>query len=65
MEKVWEKIGDEEVFQKAYEKQIPIKPIKKPNAFLCSTCQRIIWRQDAFCSNCGQAIKWKDEENDT
>lgn len=57
---------------KALEKQIPKKPIckiyKSDNIYLgtsesyfCPTCNNgLIWINDKYCKDCGQALNWSD-----
>ena len=45
----------------ALEKQIPKKPSETDKA-LCICCACVVKRDERFCKNCGQALKWRDTE---
>ncbi len=48
----------------ATKKQIPTKPINSfiKNGQICPSCQEYTERASKYCSHCGQALKWSDEE---
>ena len=46
---------------KALEKQIPKKPSETDKA-RCIHCGCVVKRDERFCKNCGQALKWRDSE---
>ena len=54
--------------KEALEKQIPKKPLDKTKSMddygYCPNCRKIIddYNDFNFCSTCGQAIDWSDEE---
>ena len=45
----------------ALEKQIPKKPSETDKA-RCIHCGCVVKRDERFCKNCGQALKWRDSE---
>lgn len=45
----------------AIEKQIPKKPSETDKA-RCICCACVVKRDERFCKNCGQALKWRDSE---
>ena len=45
----------------ALEKQIPKKPSETDKA-RCIHCACVVKRDERFCKNCGQALKWRDNE---
>lgn len=55
---------DFEWLEKAKEglkKQIPKKPSETDKA-RCICCACVVKRDERFCKNCGQALKWRDTE---
>lgn len=61
--------GQKEVMQvtiEALEKQIPKKPIqispKRHPYFVCPKCMEQISTNQPYCDECGQALKWGDED---
>ncbi len=69
--------GDHSEFIKvsidALEKQIPKKPYKDDEVYRCRVCDTAVeyevkvgwfygYYRDSFCSECGQAIDWSEEE---
>lgn len=66
----WEEMLEvRDIAIEALEKQIPKKPINKENNYqrnigLCPCCKEIIddWEDYKYCSECGQAIDWGEEE---
>ena len=34
-------------------KQIPARPMRRLNDYICKECYRIVYRADNFCSRCG------------
>ena len=46
----------------ALEKQIPKKPYWEYGVWHCKSCGLDVFRDDAFCPICGQAIDWEDDE---
>lgn len=42
-------------------KQEPIEPIyqERSEEYVCQKCGQIIWKDDGYCSKCGQKVKWK------
>ena len=53
-------VDENYVVMKALEKQIPIKPIDKITYKECPICGSVDLGR--YCMECGQAIKWGDEE---
>lgn len=55
--------------EKAIEKQIPKKPLSDNEYYLegiCPTCGvHFLDKGTKYCGNCGQALNWEDEENDS
>ena len=45
----------------ALKKQIPKKPSRTDKA-RCIHCGCVVKRDERFCKNCGQALKWRDSE---
>lgn len=62
-----EKCESYDIAISAIEKQIPKKPIRNSSGDLACLCGLIIQMKSKrkclyFCHNCGQAIKWGDED---
>lgn len=50
-----------EIAINALEKQIPKKPGETDKS-RCIHCGCVVKRDERFCKNCGQALKWRDSE---
>ena len=60
---------DIEIMIQSLEKQIPKKPLPDKEFHLkgiCPTCGvHFLDKLTKYCGNCGQKLKWEDEENDS
>lgn len=41
--------------------QESMEPIyqERSEEYVCAKCGRIVWKDDSYCSKCGQKVKWK------
>ena len=68
----YREIGTVEECREAVEKQEPKRPIDADEDygfFICPVCRKTIYASDdfeshKFCLNCGQAINWKESEEE-
>lgn len=57
-------IGTPEECRAAREKQIPKRPIYAGflrGGYWCLYCNEIVRRSDCYCSNCGQKLDWRND----
>lgn len=60
----YESIGTPEECRAAREKQIPKRPIYAGflrGGYWCLYCNEIVRRSDCYCSNCGQKLDWRND----
>ena len=36
-----------------------VKPLSEHHLFICQMCKKCLYREQKYCDECGQAVKWE------
>ena len=47
-----------EMAEELLKKNEAVKPLSEHHLFICPMCKKCLYREQKYCDECGQAVKW-------